>query len=72
MNIYKEEQTADERKKNEHMQGRTNRRRLVFYPTIHGRMDDMRFYGLLTVFQSYQDDVWMIMKGCVQWNSVYG
>ena len=24
-----------------------------------------------TVFQSYQDDVWMIMKGCVQWNPVY-
>ena len=23
-----------------------------------------------TVFQSYQDDGWMIMKGCVQWNSV--
>ena len=34
-------------------------------------MDDLRFYVLLTVFQSYQDDVWMIMKGCVQWNSVY-
>ena len=28
--------------------------------------------SFLTVFQSYQDDVWMIMKGCVQWNSVYG
>ena len=26
----------------------------------------------LTVFQSYQDDVWTIMKGCVQWNSIYG
>ena len=25
-----------------------------------------------TVFQSYQDDVKMIMKDCVQWNSVYG
>ena len=33
-------------------------------------MDDLRFYILLTVFQSYQDDVWMLMKGCVQWNSV--
>ena len=21
-----------------------------------------------TVFQSYQDDGWMIMKGCEQWN----
>ena len=27
--------------------------------------------SFLTVFQSYQDDVRMIMKGCVQWNSVY-
>ena len=25
------------------------------------------FTPFLTVFQSYQDDVWMIMKGCVQW-----
>ena len=31
-----------------------------------------RMGSFLTVFQSYQDDVWMIMKGCVQWNSVYG
>ena len=25
-----------------------------------------------TVFQSYQDDRWMIMKRCVQWKPVYG
>ena len=30
------------------------------------------FTSFLTVFQSYQDDFWMIMKGCVQWNSVNG
>ena len=30
------------------------------------------FTSFLKVFQSYQDDVRMIMKGCVQWNSVYG
>ena len=30
------------------------------------------FTSFLTVTQSYQDDVWMIMEGCVQWNSVYG
>ena len=30
------------------------------------------FTSFSTVFQSYQDDDWMIMKGCVQWNSVYG
>ena len=29
------------------------------------------FTSFLTVIQSYQDDVWVIMKGCVQWNSVY-
>ena len=28
------------------------------------------FTSFLTVFQSYQDDVRLIMKGCVQWNSV--
>ena len=31
-------------------------------------MDDLQFYILLTAFQSYQDDVKVIMKGCVQWN----
>ena len=30
------------------------------------------FTSFLTVFQSYQEDVWMIMKGSVQWNSIYG
>ena len=24
-----------------------------------------------TVFLSYEDNWWMIMKGCVQWNPVY-
>ena len=28
--------------------------------------------SFLTVFQSYQDDGMLIMKGCVQWNSIYG
>ena len=26
------------------------------------------FTSFSTVFQSYQDDGWMLMKGCVQWN----
>ena len=30
------------------------------------------FTSFSTVFQSYQDDGQMIMKGCVQWNLVYG
>ena len=30
------------------------------------------FTSFLTVFQSYQDDVGTITKGCVQWNSIYG
>ena len=29
------------------------------------------FMSFQTVFQEYQDDVWMIMNGCVQWNSIY-
>ena len=28
------------------------------------------FMSFLTVFQSYRDGVWMIMKGCVQWNLI--
>ena len=28
------------------------------------------FTSFLTVFQSYQDDGQVIMKGCVQWNPV--
>ena len=27
--------------------------------------------SLSTVFQSYQDDGWVMMKGCVKWNPVY-
>ena len=30
------------------------------------------FTSFVTVFQSYQDDVWVKMRGCVQWNSFYG
>ena len=30
------------------------------------------FTSFSTVFQSYQDIGRMIMKGCVQWNPVYG
>ena len=29
------------------------------------------FMSISTVFQSYQDDGQVIMKGCVQWNPVY-
>ena len=31
-------------------------------------MDDCYFLSFSTVFESYQDDGRMIMKGCVQWN----
>ena len=34
-------------------------------------MDDLGFYILSTLFHSYQDNGWMIMKGCVQWNPIY-
>ena len=30
------------------------------------------FISFSTVFQSYQDDARMIMKGSEQWNTVYG
>ena len=39
---------------------------------VNGMMDDEIFKSFKTIFQSYQDAVWVIMKGCVQWNSVYG
>ena len=31
-----------------------------------------KFTSFSTVLQSYEDNEWMIMKGCVQWNPVYG
>ena len=37
-----------------------------------GWMDECHFTSFSTVFQSYQDGGMLIMKGCVQWNSVYG
>ena len=43
----------------------------LFIEVLDGWMN-CDFTSFLTVFQSYQDDVRMIMKGCVQWNSVYG
>ena len=43
----------------------------VFYLELYGWMT-CDFASFLTVFQSYQDDIRMTMKGCVQWNSVYG
>ena len=30
------------------------------------------FTSFTTVFQSYQDDERLIMKGCVQWSYLYG
>ena len=35
---------------------------------MDGCMDGLRFYVILIVFQTYQDDWSVIMKGCVQWN----
>ena len=34
-------------------------------------MGDLRFTSFSIAFQSYPDDVWMIMKGCVQWKPIY-
>ena len=48
------------------------------YNNVHVVSKDMDgrmtcgFISFSTVFQSYQDDGWMIMEGCVQWSLVYG
>ena len=40
---------------------------------MDGWMDEIcDFTCFSTVFQSYQDEGRMIMKGCVQWNPFYG
>ena len=41
----------------------------VFEPLMDGWMT-CDFTSFSTVFQSYQDDERLIMKGCVQWSSV--
>ena len=39
---------------------------------MDGWMDNAIFTFFSSVFQSYQDDGRLILKDCVQWNSVYG
>ena len=36
-----------------------------------GLMNDVFFLFFSTVFHSYPDDEWMIMKACVQWDPIY-
>ena len=38
---------------------------------MFGWMSDFRFTSFFTVFQSFQNDGWVIMKGCIQWNPLY-
>ena len=57
--------------RNKQNEGEKREAIIFFYPVQDGWIT-CDFTSFLTVFQSYQDDVWMIMKGCVQWNSVYG
>ena len=33
--------------------------------------DDLQFHVLSTVFQSFQDDERVKMKGCLQWDAIY-
>ena len=33
---------------------------------------DFTSFSIDKVFQSFQDDERLVMKGCVQWSSVYG
>ena len=52
-----------------------NKKTVSFLRECIEKMDgwmDCDFRSFSTVFQSYQDDRWMIMKGYVQWNPVYG
>ena len=34
---------------------------------LDGLVDDLQFNFLSIVFQLYQDEGWVIIKGCVQW-----
>ena len=46
----------------------------MFYKELDGWMDGWMtcdFTSFSTVFQSYQDDERLVMKGSVQWSSVY-
>ena len=59
-----------------------NRRLTILYPTWTIRPTMLQlikdgwmtcdFTSFSTVFQLYQDDRRLIMKSCVQWNSIYG
>ena len=42
-----------------------------YFQPMNGWMTS-NFMSFSTVFQSYQDDERLIMKGCMQWNPVYG
>ena len=37
-----------------------------------GRIDDLRFYVFFNSISVIQGDERVIMKGCVQWNAMYG
>ena len=46
---------------------------LITFTLIDNQLDGWmtcNFTSFLKVFQSYQDEVWMVMKGCEQWNSI--
>ena len=45
---------------------------VTFNQKYYGWMQALQFYILLTVFQFDQDDGRVLMKGCTQWNLVYG
>ena len=38
---------------------------------MDGWIVDLNFMSFSSVFESYQDDGQLIMKGCMQWNPVY-
>ena len=44
---------------------------LIAVTRMDGKLMTCCFTTFSTVFQSYQDDECVVMKGCVQWNPVY-
>ena len=42
------------------------------YKAFTEKFKDFGQNNISTVFQSYLDDGQMILKGCAQWNPVYG
>ena len=54
-----------------HTHVKKNKKQKKTQAQVRMQNTDLQFYVLLTVFQSYQNDGWVIMKDCVQWKLFY-